>query len=64
MNYAFWLESLKKNTFLGESGVDQLIEIIKVLGTPNNEQIADMNPQLFSSFKTSKSFFVKNIAKN
>eukprot|EP00357_Protocruzia_adherens_P022054 CAMPEP_0114996450 /NCGR_PEP_ID=MMETSP0216-20121206/14316_1 /TAXON_ID=223996 /ORGANISM="Protocruzia adherens, Strain Boccale" /LENGTH=400 /DNA_ID=CAMNT_0002360653 /DNA_START=277 /DNA_END=1476 /DNA_ORIENTATION=+ len=28
----------------GESGVDQLVEIIKVLGTPSKEQIHDMNP--------------------
>ncbi|CAG9313720.1 unnamed protein product [Blepharisma stoltei] len=30
--------------FPGESGVDQLVEIIKILGTPNREQIRDMNP--------------------
>lgn len=30
--------------FPGESGVDQLVEIIKVLGTPSREQIAKMNP--------------------
>lgn len=30
--------------FPGESGVDQLVEIIKVLGTPSREQIRDMNP--------------------
>jgi glycogen synthase kinase 3 beta len=30
--------------FPGESGVDQLVEIIKVLGTPTREQIQDMNP--------------------
>lgn len=30
--------------FPGESGVDQLVEIIKVLGTPTREQIHDMNP--------------------
>ncbi|KAL6075317.1 Glycogen synthase kinase-3 beta, variant 2 [Balamuthia mandrillaris] len=29
--------------FLGESGVDQLVEIIKVLGTPTREQIQCMN---------------------
>jgi glycogen synthase kinase 3 beta len=28
---------------LGESGVDQLVEIIKVLGTPTKEQIQQMN---------------------
>lgn len=31
--------------FPGESGVDQLIEIIKVLGTPTKEQILSMNPR-------------------
>ena len=30
--------------FPGESGIDQLIEIIKVLGTPPREQIKTMNP--------------------
>lgn len=30
--------------FPGESGVDQLVEIIKVLGTPSREQIRSMNP--------------------
>ena len=30
--------------FPGESGVDQLVEIIKVLGTPTQEQIRSMNP--------------------
>ncbi|KAI8976091.1 kinase-like domain-containing protein [Pilobolus umbonatus] len=30
--------------FPGESGIDQLVEIIKVLGTPSKEQILTMNP--------------------
>lgn len=30
--------------FPGESGVDQLVEIIKVLGTPSRQEIQDMNP--------------------
>ncbi|XP_042415264.1 glycogen synthase kinase-3 homolog MsK-3-like [Zingiber officinale] len=30
--------------FPGESGVDQLVEIIKVLGTPTREEIRCMNP--------------------
>ncbi|KAI8341195.1 kinase-like domain-containing protein [Chlamydoabsidia padenii] len=30
--------------FPGESGIDQLVEIIKVLGTPSKEQIIMMNP--------------------
>ncbi|KAL5020447.1 hypothetical protein ScPMuIL_003339 [Solemya velum] len=34
----------------GDSGVDQLVEIIKVLGTPTREQIREMNPN-YSEFK-------------
>lgn len=30
--------------FPGESGIDQLVEIIKVLGTPTKEQLVSMNP--------------------
>jgi serine/threonine protein kinase len=30
--------------FPGDSGVDQLVEIIKILGTPTAEQIKEMNP--------------------
>jgi serine/threonine protein kinase len=30
--------------FPGESGIDQLVEIIKVLGTPSKEQVRTMNP--------------------
>lgn len=36
--------------FPGDSGVDQLIEIIKVLGTPTKEEVAAMNPNN-TSFK-------------
>eukprot|EP00041_Stephanoeca_diplocostata_P005068 m.55864 g.55864 ORF g.55864 m.55864 type:complete len:392 (+) comp15551_c0_seq1:386-1561(+) len=36
--------------FPGESGVDQLVEIIKVLGTPTKEQIHEMNPN-YTDFK-------------
>ncbi|ESN91129.1 hypothetical protein HELRODRAFT_104208 [Helobdella robusta] len=36
--------------FPGESGVDQLVEIIKVLGTPSREQIREMNPS-YQEFK-------------
>lgn len=39
-----------KPVFPGESGVDQLVEIIKVLGTPTREQIHDMNPN-YQEFK-------------
>ena len=30
--------------FPGSSGVDQLVEIIKVLGTPTKEELKSMNP--------------------
>jgi len=36
--------------FPGESGVDQLVEIIKVLGTPVREQLMAMNPN-YTEFK-------------
>lgn len=36
--------------FPGDSGVDQLVEIIKVLGTPTREQIKEMNPN-YSEFR-------------
>jgi len=36
--------------FPGDSGVDQLVEIIKVLGTPTREQIREMN-QHYTEFK-------------
>ncbi|GLT33901.1 hypothetical protein SLA2020_084540 [Shorea laevis] len=36
--------------FPGESGVDQLVEIIKVLGTPTREEIKCMNPK-YTEFK-------------
>ena len=36
--------------FPGETGVDQLVEIIKVLGTPLKEQIMLMNPN-YTEFK-------------
>ncbi|KAG5441308.1 Glycogen synthase kinase-3 beta [Clonorchis sinensis] len=41
---------LGRPLFPGGSGVDQLVEIIKVLGTPTPEQILEMNPQ-YSEFK-------------
>ncbi|RZC57434.1 hypothetical protein C5167_004738 [Papaver somniferum] len=36
--------------FPGESGVDQLVEVIKVLGTPTREEIKCMNPN-YTEFK-------------
>ena len=35
--------------FPGESGIDQLVEIIKVLGTPTRDQIKTMNPNVRKS---------------
>jgi serine/threonine protein kinase len=35
---------LSEPLFMGESSVDQLVEIIKVLGTPSKKQIKEMNP--------------------
>lgn len=36
--------------FPGESGVDQLVEIMKVLGSPNPEQIHKMNQNYNDEF--------------
>lgn len=36
--------------FPGESGVDQLVEIIKILGTPTRDQILAMNKN-YTEFK-------------
>jgi glycogen synthase kinase 3 beta len=36
---------LSQPIFAGESGLDQLVEIIKVLGTPTREHIRAMNPE-------------------
>lgn len=41
---------LKQPLFPGDSGADQLVEIIKVLGTPNRDQLMAMNP----NYKESK----------
>ena len=41
---------LGRPIFPGESGVDQLVEIIKVLGTPTRDQIQAMN-QNYTEFK-------------
>lgn len=37
--------------FPGDSGIDQLVEIIKVLGTPTSEQVLKMNPASTEEFK-------------
>jgi len=39
--------------FAGESNVDQLVEIIKILGTPSKEEILAMNPN-YTEFKFPK----------
>lgn len=39
--------------FSGESGVDQLVEIIKILGTPSKDQIRRMNRN-YTEFKFPK----------
>jgi serine/threonine protein kinase len=36
---------LSQPLFAGESAIDQLVEIIKVLGTPNREEVNLMNPE-------------------
>ncbi|KAE8733343.1 Shaggy-related protein kinase theta [Hibiscus syriacus] len=41
---------LGQTLFPGESGVDQLVEIIKILGTPTREEIKCMNPN-YNEFK-------------
>ncbi|KAK8565849.1 hypothetical protein V6N13_020927 [Hibiscus sabdariffa] len=41
---------LGQTLFPGESGVDQLVEIIKILGTPTREEIKCMNPD-YNEFK-------------
>ncbi|RAL49522.1 hypothetical protein DM860_012955 [Cuscuta australis] len=41
---------LGKPLFPGDSGVDQLVEIIKVLGTPTREEMKCMNPN-YTEFK-------------
>jgi glycogen synthase kinase 3 beta len=37
-----------KPLFPGENGVDQLVEIVKVLGSPNRRQVLAMNQQYFN----------------
>ncbi|OAY64371.1 shaggy-related protein kinase NtK-1-like [Ananas comosus] len=41
---------IRQPLFPGESGVDQLVEIIKILGTPTREEIKCMNPN-YTEFK-------------
>jgi len=37
---------LSQPIFAGESEIDQLCEIIKILGTPEKEQVVAMNPDI------------------
>lgn len=48
---------LGKPIFTGESSSDQLVEIIKILGTPTKTQIAQMNP----NYKDNKFPFIQPI---
>jgi len=36
---------MMKPLFQGDSNIDQLVEIIKVLGCPSTKEILEMNPQ-------------------
>jgi hypothetical protein len=40
---------MKRPVFPGDTGVDQIVEIMKVLGTPTREQVRNMNP-LFDAY--------------
>jgi len=42
---------LGKPLFPGETHVDQLVKIIRVLGTPTSEQMSAMNPECTSEFQ-------------
>jgi serine/threonine protein kinase len=56
---------LNEPIFPGESSIDQLFEIIKVLGTPSKKQIKEMNPNYEEyKFPIIKSYTWSNIFKN
>lgn len=42
---------LQEPLFPGESSVDQLVEIMKVLGTPTPQEISEFNVSNSSDFK-------------
>ena len=50
---ALWAKFLWDPLFPGNTGVDQLVEIIKVLGAPNKEDLRRMNPT-YQEFKFPK----------
>lgn len=51
--------------FPGESGIDQLVEIIKILGTPSKDDIKSMNPNYMDhKFPTIKPIPLHKIFKN
>jgi hypothetical protein len=51
--------------FLGDSQIDQLIEIIKIMGTPSKAEVIEMNPQYdlqeYSKFPIVKKTEWKNV---
>jgi kinase len=56
---------LLEPVFPGESSTDQLVEIIKILGTPNRQQIRNMNPHYLQyKFPVIKCFTWKEVFKN
>ncbi|ESW96072.1 hypothetical protein KL918_000019 [Ogataea parapolymorpha] len=51
--------------FPGESGIDQLVEIIKILGTPTKDEIKSMNPNYMDhKFPSIKPIPLQKIFKN
>lgn len=54
---------LGKPLFPGDSGVDQMVEIIKLLGTPTRDELRDMNPDYnpksFINLTPSKPIFIE-----
>jgi serine/threonine protein kinase len=52
--------------FLGDSQIDQLIEIIKIMGTPSKQEVLEMNPEYnmaeLAKFPTIKKTEWKNVS--
>jgi len=44
---------LGRAIFSGQNNIDQLVEIIKIMGSPTKNQIRDMNPN-YNEFKLPK----------